>query len=81
MSKYNYDLFIIGNGSGGSRAGRIATKYGAKVAFAECRHYGGTCVNLGCVPKKLMTYAASYASHIEDAKGFGWDIGKSSHNW
>ena len=81
MSNYDYDLFVIGNGSGGTRTGRIATSYGKKVAFAESRHYGGTCVNLGCVPKKLMAYAASFAHHFEDSKGYGWSIGNPKHDW
>lgn len=81
MSEYDFDLFIIGSGSGGGRAGRVAAEYGKRVAYAENRHIGGTCVNLGCVPKKIMTYAASYASHIADAAGYGWTIGPSSHDW
>ncbi|MCB1591122.1 MAG: glutathione-disulfide reductase [Alphaproteobacteria bacterium] len=81
MSVYDFDLFIIGSGSGGGRAGRVAAQYGQRVAYAENRHIGGTCVNLGCVPKKLMTYAAGYAAHIADAAGFGWSIGPSSHDW
>ncbi len=81
MSEYDFDLFIIGSGSGGGRAGRVAAEYGKKVAYAENRHIGGTCVNLGCVPKKIMTYAASYASHIADAAGYGWTIGPSTHDW
>lgn len=81
MTNYDFDLFIIGSGSGGGRAGRIAVQYGKSVAFAENRHIGGTCVNLGCVPKKLMTYAAAYGSAIVDAAGYGWRIGASSHDW
>lgn len=81
MTAYDFDLFIIGSGSGGGRAGRVAGEYGKKVAYAENRHIGGTCVNLGCVPKKLMTYAASFASHMKDAAGFGWAVGASSHDW
>ncbi len=81
MSKYDFDLFIIGSGSGGGRAGRVAGEYGKKVAYAENRQIGGTCVNLGCVPKKLMTYAASYASHITDSAGYGWSVGPSAHDW
>ena len=72
MSKH-YDFFVIGAGSGGVRAARIAATHGAKVGVAEASDLGGTCVNLGCVPKKLMAYAADYHSHFEDAKGFGWD--------
>ena len=74
MSEYQYDLFVIGAGSGGVRACRIASSLGAKVAVAEERYFGGTCVNVGCVPKKLYSYAAHYRDDIEDARGFGWDI-------
>ncbi len=81
MSDYDYDLFVIGAGSGGVRAARIAAGYGVKVAIAEERFYGGTCVNIGCVPKKLMTYLASYAHHAEDASGYGWDIRAESLDW
>ncbi|MBK9586275.1 MAG: glutathione-disulfide reductase [Alphaproteobacteria bacterium] len=81
MTDYDFDLFIIGSGSGGGRAGRVAGEYGKKVAYAENRHIGGTCVNLGCVPKKIMTYAAAYASHITDSTGYGWSIGPSAHDW
>ncbi len=79
--EYDFDLFVIGAGSGGVRASRIAAGYGVKVGLAEKQYLGGTCVNVGCVPKKLMTFAASYAHHIEDAKGFGWTIGQSQHDW
>ncbi|MGB1077013.1 MAG: glutathione-disulfide reductase [Bdellovibrionales bacterium] len=79
--KYDFDLFVIGAGSGGVRASRIAAGHGAKVAIAEKQHLGGTCVNVGCVPKKLMTFAASYAHHFEDARGFGWSVGESAHDW
>ncbi len=78
---YDFDLFVIGAGSGGVRASRIAAGHGVKVALAEKQYLGGTCVNVGCVPKKLMTFAASYSHHFEDAKGFGWSVGESSHNW
>jgi len=69
---YDYDLFVIGAGSGGVRAARIAAGYGARVAIAEEYRVGGTCVIRGCVPKKLMVHAAQYAAHFEDARGFGW---------
>lgn len=72
MSEH-YDYFVIGAGSGGVRSARIAASHGAKVGVAEASDLGGTCVNLGCVPKKLMAYAADYHAHFEDAKGFGWD--------
>lgn len=67
-----YDLFVIGGGSGGVRCARIAASLGARVGIAESRHWGGTCVNIGCVPKKMMVQAAEYAAHAEDARGFGW---------
>lgn len=69
---FDYDLFVIGAGSGGVRAARIAAQYGAKVAIAEEYRVGGTCVIRGCVPKKLFHYAAQYAEHFEEAKGYGW---------
>ena len=69
---FDYDLFVIGAGSGGVRAARIAAGYGAKVAIAEEYRVGGTCVIRGCVPKKLLHYASQYAEHFEDARGFGW---------
>lgn len=78
---YDFDLFVIGAGSGGVRAARIAAAHGARVAIAERQYLGGTCVNVGCVPKKLMTFAASYAHHLEDARGFGWHVGDSRHDW
>ncbi len=81
MSHFDYDLFVIGAGSGGVRAARIAAGYGVKVGIAEERFYGGTCVNIGCVPKKLMTYLASYAHHAEDAAGYGWDISTNDLDW
>lgn len=79
--KYDYDLFVIGAGSGGVRASRMAASYGAKVAVCEDRYLGGTCVNVGCVPKKLYVYASEYSSHFTDAKGFGWQIGKPAFDW
>ena len=81
MSDYDYDLFVIGAGSGGARAVRIAADHGAKVALAERQFYGGTCVNLGCVPKKLMTYVAGYASDMHHAAGYGWSVGDRSLDW
>lgn len=69
---YDYDFFVIGAGSGGVRSARIAATHGAKVGIAEGRFLGGTCVNIGCVPKKLMAYAADYHAYFEDAAGFGW---------
>ncbi|HTN88830.1 MAG TPA: glutathione-disulfide reductase [Sorangium sp.] len=74
MSKYDYDLFVIGAGSGGVRAARMSASFGARVAVAESRHLGGTCVNLGCIPKKLLVYASHYAEDFEDAAGYGWTV-------
>ena len=81
MTKYDYDLFVIGGGSGGVRAGRLAASMGHKVGIAEEFRYGGTCVIRGCVPKKLMVYASHFAENFEDAKGFGWDAGTSRFDW
>jgi glutathione reductase (NADPH) len=78
---FEYDLFVIGAGSGGVRAGRIAAKYGAKVAVAEEYRVGGTCVIRGCVPKKLLVYASRFAEEFEDAVGFGWISEKVSFDW
>jgi glutathione reductase (NADPH) len=75
------DLFVIGAGSGGVRAARIAAGYGAKVAVAEEYRVGGTCVIRGCVPKKLLVYASRFAHEFEDAAGFGWTVPKPSHDW
>ncbi|MBP5857626.1 glutathione-disulfide reductase [Marivibrio halodurans] len=80
-TQYDYDLFVIGAGSGGVRAARMASTNGAKVAIAEERHLGGTCVNIGCVPKKLFTYAAHVEEEIEDAAGYGWTVGERSFDW
>jgi glutathione reductase (NADPH) len=79
--KYDLDLFVIGAGSGGVRAGRIAAGYGAKVAVAEERYLGGTCVNVGCIPKKLMVYAAEFGDGFEDAAGFGWEKRPPAFDW
>ena len=77
-----YDLIVIGAGSGGVRAARIAANYGAKVLIAEGLNYGGTCVNRGCVPKKLFTYAAQYKSDFNNARSYGWDIPEQiPFNW
>ena len=78
---FDYDLFVIGAGSGGVRAGRIAAKHGAKVAVAEEFRVGGTCVIRGCVPKKLLVYASKFAEEFEDAVGFGWTSQKVSFDW
>jgi glutathione reductase (NADPH) len=81
MSGFDYDLFVIGAGSGGVRAGRIAARYGARVAVAEEYRVGGTCVIRGCVPKKLFVYASKFAEEFEDAVGFGWTSEKVSFDW
>ncbi len=77
----DFDLFVIGGGSAGVRCGRIAAGYGARVGIAEQRFWGGTCVNIGCVPKKFMVYAAEYGMNADDAQKFGWDIAKGGHDW
>ncbi|QJQ99115.1 glutathione-disulfide reductase [Halomonas sp. PGE1] len=76
-SHYDWDLFVIGAGSGGVRAARTAAATGARVAVAEDRYLGGTCVNVGCVPKKLYSYAAHFHDAFEDAAGFGWQLGET----
>nr|P48639.1 RecName: Full=Glutathione reductase; Short=GR; Short=GRase [Burkholderia cepacia]AAC43334.1 glutathione reductase [Burkholderia cepacia] len=81
MQKYDFDLFVIGAGSGGVRAARIAAGHGAKVAIAEEYRFGGTCVIRGCVPKKLLMYASQYGQGFEDAAGFGWHSAATSHSW
>ena len=81
MEQYDYDLFVIGAGSGGVRACRIAASLGAKVGVAEERYFGGTCVNVGCVPKKLFSYAAHYHDDLEDARGFGWSSPGFEFSW
>ena len=81
MTSFDYDLFVIGAGSGGVRAARIAGGLGARVAIAEDRFFGGTCVNVGCIPKKLLVYAAHYAEDFAGAAGFGWTVGKSDFDW
>ncbi len=81
MSEHDYDLFVIGGGSGGVRAGRLVASMGHKVGIAEEYRYGGTCVIRGCVPKKLMVYASHFKESFEDAKGFGWNVGERDFNW
>lgn len=78
---YDFDLFVIGAGSGGVRAARFAASFGAKVAVAESRYLGGTCVNVGCVPKKLLVYGAHFAEAFDQAAGFGWQLGEASFDW
>ena len=79
--QYDYDLFTIGIGSGGTRASRVAAAHGARVAAAEEYRVGGTCVIRGCVPKKMLVYGAQFAEDLEDAKQFGWDIGETKFDW
>ena len=81
MTRYDYDLFVIGAGSGGVRAARIAANYGARVAVAEEYRVGGTCVIRGCVPKKLFVYASHFADEFEEAAGFGWTVGEAHFDW
>ncbi len=81
MAEYDFDLFVIGAGSGGVRAARLAALSGAKVAVAEEYRVGGTCVVRGCVPKKFMVYASEVSSQLKTAKGYGWTIGEASFDW
>jgi glutathione reductase (NADPH) len=78
---FDLDLFVIGAGSGGVRTARMAAAMGAKVAIAEDMYLGGTCVNVGCVPKKLYSYAAHYAADFTDSAGFGWSVGQPRFSW
>ena len=81
MTHYDFDFFVIGAGSGGVRAARIAASHGAKVAIAEEYRFGGTCVIRGCVPKKLLVYASRFRDEFEDAAGFGWTVGERRFDW
>src|SRR5215831_2710093 len=81
MADHDVDLFVIGAGSGGVRAARIAASYGARVMIAEEFRVGGTCVIRGCVPKKLLVYASRYADDFEDAAGYGWTVGEPTFDW
>src|ERR1700735_1902043 len=81
MSDFDVDLFVIGGGSGGVRAARIAAQHGARVMLAEEYRLGGTCVIRGCVPKKLLVYAARFRGEFEDAAGFGWTVSHASFDW
>jgi glutathione reductase (NADPH) len=81
MAGYDFDLITLGAGSGGVRASRLAASLGARVAVFEERYLGGTCVNVGCIPKKLLVYAAEFAADFEDAAGFGWTVGDRHVDW
>ena len=81
MAQYDYDLFTIGAGSGGVRACRMSASFGAKVAVAEERYLGGTCVNVGCIPKKLLVYASHYGDDFDDLAGYGWTVGERRFDW
>ena len=81
MPKFDYDLITLGAGSAGVRASRVAARFGARVAVVEERYLGGTCVNVGCVPKKLFVYAAHFGEDFDDAAGFGWTVGGRDFAW
>jgi glutathione reductase (NADPH) len=81
MAHYDFDLITIGGGSGGVRASRISAGYGARVALIEAGRLGGTCVNVGCIPKKLFSYAAHFAGDFEDARGYGWSVTNAAFDW
>ena len=78
---HKYDFFVIGAGSGGVRSARMAASYGAKVAIVEDHYLGGTCVNVGCVPKKLYTYASHFNYDFEDSREYGWSVGETTFDW
>ena len=81
MTQYDFDLFVIGGGSGGVRASRIAAGHGARVGVAEERYMGGTCVNVGCIPKKLLSYSAGFGHGFDDSAGYGWDCKVNNFSW
>ncbi len=81
MAEFDFDLFVIGGGSGGVRAARIAAGHGARVGIAEEYRFGGTCVIRGCVPKKLLVYASRYSHTFEDSRGFGWSVDEPTFDW
>ena len=82
MAEYDYDLFVIGAGSGGVRASRLSASFGARVAVAEERFLGGTCVNVGCIPKKLLVYASAFREELDEAtEGYGWSVGDVRFDW
>ena len=78
---FDYDLFVLGAGSGGVRAARLSAQFGARVASAEASRVGGTCVIRGCVPKKLLVYGSEFAGFFSDAAGYGWTVGDVSFDW
>jgi glutathione reductase (NADPH) len=78
---YDYDLIVIGAGSGGVRAARISGTWGAKVAVIEKAALGGTCVNVGCIPKKLFVYSSHFGHDFEDSKAYGWDVEVKNFHW
>jgi glutathione reductase (NADPH) len=79
--RYDYDLFVIGAGSGGVRTARMCSQQGLRVGIAESQYLGGTCVNVGCVPKKLFVYASAFSEEFKTAKGFGWELGPVNFDW
>lgn len=81
MPEYDVDLFVIGGGSGGVRCARIAATHGARVAIAEERYWGGTCVNVGCVPKKILVQASNFGEDVIDSHGFGWNTQSGTNDW
>ncbi|MBT3533607.1 MAG: FAD-dependent oxidoreductase, partial [Rhodospirillaceae bacterium] len=81
MAEYDFDFYVIGAGSGGVRCARMSASYGARVGVAEERYLGGTCVNVGCVPKKLFSYGSHYSGDFEDAAAYGWDVGPATLDW
>jgi glutathione reductase (NADPH) len=81
MAEFDYDLFVIGAGSGGVRASRVAAAHGARVAVAEEHRVGGTCVIRGCVPKKMLVYGAHFAEDLHDAARYGWELGETKFDW
>ena len=81
MSEYDFDFYVIGAGSGGVRCARMSASYGARVGVAEERYLGGTCVNVGCVPKKLFSYGSHFSGDFEDAAAYGWNVGAATLDW
>src|SRR5690554_3166147 len=81
MSSFDFDLFVIGGGSGGVRAARVAAGHGARVGIAEEYRFGGTCVIRGCVPKKLLVYASRFPDEFKEAASFGWSVGETRFDW